>query len=249
MPSSSQPQNAPMIALSHVNLSMPSRAGVVDILRDVSVTVAAGETIAVLGPSGAGKTTAMMVMAGLESVTSGQVTVAGHDLSTLTEDQLAEIRRDHIGIIFQAFRLIPSMTALENVAIPLELEGAKDAFEKAEQSLKDVGLGHRLDHFPDQLSGGEQQRVAIARAIVTGPDILLADEPTGNLDQSTGTEIMDLLVETAAKHGTSLVLITHDETLATRLSRTLRIADGQIVEDRKTASRKKASSRKKSASR
>ncbi|MCE2516739.1 MAG: ABC transporter ATP-binding protein [Alphaproteobacteria bacterium] len=237
----------PMIALTNISLSMPSRAGTVDILNNVTVKINAGETVAVLGPSGAGKTTAMMVMAGLEGVTKGQVVVAGHDLNALDEDRLAEIRRDHIGIIFQAFRLIPSMTALENVAIPLELEGAKDAFERAQVALTDVGLGHRIDHFPDQLSGGEQQRVAIARAIVTGPDILLADEPTGNLDQATGGEIMDLLMETAAKHGTSLVLITHDEALATRLSRIIRIADGAISEDRKTTPAKKAPAKKTSA--
>lgn len=240
---SSMPKSSsnPMISLDGISLSMPSLAGVVDILNDVSLNIEAGETVAILGPSGAGKTTAMMVMAGLEGVTSGTVNVAGHDLMQLDEDRLAEIRRDHIGIIFQAFRLIPSMTAKENVAIPLELEGASDAFERAEQSLIDVGLGHRLDHFPDQLSGGEQQRVAIARAIVTGPGILLADEPTGNLDQATGTEIMDLLMETSAKHNTSLVLITHDEALATRLSRIVRIADGRISEDSKS---KKSSARK-----
>lgn len=240
---SSMPKSSsnPMISLDSISLSMPSLAGVVDILNDVSLNIEAGETVAILGPSGAGKTTAMMVMAGLEGVTSGTVNVAGHDLMQLDEDRLAEIRRDHIGIIFQAFRLIPSMTAKENVAIPLELEGASDAFERAEQSLIDVGLGHRLDHFPDQLSGGEQQRVAIARAIVTGPGILLADEPTGNLDQATGTEIMDLLMETSAKHNTSLVLITHDEALATRLSRIVRIADGRISEDSKS---KKSSARK-----
>ena len=246
--SSAVSSDQPMIALSNISLSMPSRAGTVDILNNVTVNINAGETVAVLGPSGAGKTTAMMVMAGLEGVTSGKVVVAGHDLNALDEDRLAEIRRDHIGIIFQAFRLIPSMTALENVAIPLELEGAKDAIERAEAALTDVGLGHRLDHFPDQLSGGEQQRVAIARAIVTGPDILLADEPTGNLDQATGGEIMDLLMDTATKHGTSLVLITHDETLATRLSRIIRIADGAISEDRRTTPAK-AKKAKKPASR
>ena len=173
---------AAMISLDTVCLSMPSRAGQVDILNDMSLDIAPGETVAMLGPSGAGKTTAMMVMAGLENVTSGKVVVAGHDLAARDEDALARIRRDHIGIIFQAFRLIPSMTALENTAIPLELDGDAEAFAKAEAALVDVGLGHRLDHFPDQLSGGEQQRVAIARAIVTGPQILLADEPTGNLD-------------------------------------------------------------------
>lgn len=222
---------AAMISLDTVCLSMPSRAGQVDILNDMSLDIAPGETVAMLGPSGAGKTTAMMVIAGLENVTSGKVVVAGHDLAARDEDALARIRRDHIGIIFQAFRLIPSMTALENTAIPLELDGDAEAFAKAEAALVDVGLGHRLDHFPDQLSGGEQQRVAIARAIVTGPQILLADEPTGNLDQATGTEIMELLIKTASRYNTALVLITHDEKLATQCNRIIRIADGRIAAD------------------
>jgi putative ABC transport system ATP-binding protein len=254
MPSTSLNVEKPIIWFDKMSLSMPSRAGRIDILSNISIAINVGETVAILGPSGAGKTTAMMAMAGLESITAGQIKVAGHDLMALDEDRLAEIRRDHIGIIFQAFRLIPSMTALENVAIPLELaipselEGRSDVFKLAEAALKDVGLSHRLDHFPDQLSGGEQQRVAIARAIVTGPDILLADEPTGNLDQVTGGEIMDLLIKTAARHGTSLVLITHDEQLASRLNRTIRIADGKIIEDSKTpplASKKSKKPRKK----
>ena len=226
------PQSQPaMIDLDQVSLSLPSRAGSVDILNSISLRIKPGETVAMLGPSGAGKTTAMMVMGGLEAITSGRIKVAGHDLMALDEDRLAEIRRDHIGIIFQAFRLIPSMTALENVTVPLELTGAADAFDQARQALDDVGLGHRLDHMPDQLSGGEQQRVAIARAIVTNPNILLADEPTGNLDQATGAEIMDLLLATAERHNTCLVLITHDEGLATRCQRIIRIADGQIAAD------------------
>jgi len=225
-----QPQTA-MIDLDQVSLSLPSRAGSVDILNNISLQIKPGETVAMLGPSGAGKTTAMMVMGGLEAITSGRISVAGHDLMAMDEDRLAEIRRDHIGIIFQAFRLIPSMTALENVAVPLELTGTPDAFDKARQALVDVGLGHRLDHMPDQLSGGEQQRVAIARAIVTNPDILLADEPTGNLDQATGADIMELLLETAQRHNTCLVLITHDEGLATRCQRIIRIADGRIAAD------------------
>lgn len=234
MPSTSSPASAAsMIALDHVHLSMPSKAGMVNILNNVSLTIEKGETVAMLGPSGAGKTTAMMVMAGLEAITSGRINVAGHDLMQLDEDSLAEMRRAHIGIIFQAFRLIPSMTALENVAIPLELDNTADAFSRAEDALKNVGLAHRLDHFPDQLSGGEQQRVAIARAIVTGPEILLADEPTGNLDQTTGAEIMSLLMDTAQKNNTSLVLITHDENLATQCSRVVRIADGTVAADSK----------------
>ena len=237
---SSSASSSAMITLDQVHLSMPSKAGQVNILNDVSLSIDAGETVAMLGPSGAGKTTAMMVMAGLEAITSGRINVAGYDLMQMDEDRLAEIRRAHIGIIFQAFRLIPSMTALENVAIPLELaqmgaDDNKDIFARAEDALKNVGLGHRLDHFPDQLSGGEQQRVAIARAIVTGPKILLADEPTGNLDQATGAEIMDLLMSTAATYNTSLVLITHDEKLATMCSRIVRIADGTVAADSKSA--------------
>ena len=220
-----------LIELDQARLSMPSRAGMVNILNDISLAINARETVAMLGPSGAGKTTAMMVMAGLEATSAGSVTVAGRDLGGMDEDSLARMRRENIGIVFQAFRLIPSMTALENVAIPLELDGVADAFAKSEKALKAVGLGHRLEHFPDQLSGGEQQRVAIARAIVTGPRILLADEPTGNLDQTTGQEIMALLLDTARDHQAALVLITHDENLARQCDRIVRIADGRLVED------------------
>ena len=225
------PSTADMIRLDQVSLSLPSRAGSVEILNEVSLSIRAGETVAMLGPSGAGKTTAMMVMAGLEAVSKGEVRVAGHDLTRQDEDRLARIRRDHIGIVFQAFRLIPSMTALENVAIPLELNGDLNAMDLAATAPKEVGLDHRMDHFPDQLSGGEQQRVAIARAIVTRPQILLADEPTGNLDQTTGGEIIELLLATVKKHNTSLVLITHDENLAARCGRIIRIADGKIASD------------------
>jgi putative ABC transport system ATP-binding protein len=225
------PSTAEMIQLDQVSLSLPSRAGSVEILNELSLSIRAGETVAMLGPSGAGKTTAMMVMAGLEAVSKGEVRVAGHDLTRQDEDSLARIRRDHIGIVFQAFRLIPSMTALENVAIPLELNGDLNAMDLAATALKEVGLDHRLDHFPDQLSGGEQQRVAISRAIVTRPQILLADEPTGNLDQTTGGEIIELLLATVNKHNTSLVLITHDENLAARCGRIIRIADGKIASD------------------
>ncbi|XDZ65260.1 ABC transporter ATP-binding protein [Alphaproteobacteria bacterium LSUCC0684] len=232
------PSTAEMINLDQVSLSLPSRAGSVEILNDLSLSISAGETVAMLGPSGAGKTTAMMVMAGLEGISKGQVQVAGHDLARANEDSLARIRRDHIGIVFQAFRLIPSMTALENVAVPLELNGDTEAVDLAAEALREVGLGHRLDHFPDQLSGGEQQRVAIARAIVTRPQILLADEPTGNLDQATGGEIINLILAMAKKHHTALVLITHDETLARQCSRIIRIADGRIASD--SGRRKKA---------
>jgi len=172
-----------------------------------------------------------MLVGGLESATSGQVTVAGHDLSTMGEDALAEFRRDHVGIVFQVFRLIPTMSAMENVAIPLELAGEDNAFERARESLGLVGLADRVDHYPDQLSGGEQQRVAIARAFVGKPKLLLADEPTGNLDRATGDDIVELLFDLRERHGTTLVLITHDEDLARRCDRMIRMADGRIVEE------------------
>ena len=225
----------PAIHFDKVCLSLPSRAGEVSILNEINLTIEAGETVAMLGPSGAGKTTAMMIMAGLESVSAGKAIVAGHDLNIMDEDALANMRRGHVGIVFQAFRLIPSMTALENVAVPLELAGVEDARTLAEGALCDVGLGHRLEHFSDQLSGGEQQRVAIARAIVTRPRILLADEPTGNLDQATGRDIINLLLELAERDKTVLVLITHDEELAKRCKRVVRISDGCIVADSKSS--------------
>ena len=186
--------------------------------------------VSIVGPSGAGKSTLMMLVGGLETASSGDVIVAGRDLSTLTEDALAEFRRDNVGIVFQAFRLIPTMSAMENVAIPLELAGESDAFEKARDCLALVGLADRVHHYPDQLSGGEQQRVAIARAFVGKPKLLLADEPTGNLDRATGDEIVELLFDLRASHGTTLVLITHDESLAQRCDRMIRMADGRIVD-------------------
>ena len=228
-------RNAPIISLDAIHLTAPSRAGEVSILDGMSLSINKGETVAMLGPSGAGKTTAMMVMAGLEAVSSGEVRVAEHLLNEMDEDSLARLRQEQIGIVFQAFRLIPSMTALENVAIPLELEGASDAFAKARLALGEVGLGERLQHFPDQLSGGEQQRVAIARAMVVSPQILLADEPTGNLDQTTGEEIIDLLLRSAAKHRSAFVLITHDERLAKKCARIIRIKDGRVTHDSKGA--------------
>ena len=222
--------NQVMIDLDHVQLSMPSRAGQVDILNDISLQINRGETVAMLGPSGAGKTTAMMVMGGLESITQGRITVAGHDLMALDEDRLAEIRRDHIGIIFQAFRLIPSMTALENVAVPLELIDDRDAFDKARAALVGVGLGHRIDHVPDQLSGGEQQRVAIARALLNDPELILADEPTGNLDPQTSVEVMQVLQE-INKNGNTILMATHDYALLLKYpSKTLKCDESQIFE-------------------
>ena len=218
-----------LIELDDVHLSLASAAGEVSILQGIGLRIGSGETIGVVGPSGAGKSTLMMVMAGLEGVTSGDVRVAGHDLVGLDEDRLATFRRDTVGIVFQAFRLIPTMTALENVAIPLELAGVSGAFDRARHSLGLVGLGHRVGHYPDQLSGGEQQRVAIARAFVGQPALLLADEPTGNLDSVTGTGVMDLLFDLQAEHGTTLILITHDRDLAGRCDRILAMADGRIA--------------------
>jgi putative ABC transport system ATP-binding protein len=202
-------------------------------LRGISLTIVAGETLALLGPSGSGKSTLMMVAAGLERPSSGTVTVAGHELGGLDEDGLARLRRGYIGIVFQAFHLIPTMTALENVAIPLELAGDHDAFAAAAAALGRVGLDHRLAHYPAQLSGGEQQRVAIARAFVAGPRLLLADEPTGNLDGATGDLVIDCLFGEHARQGTSLLLITHDAGLAERCGRQLHMEDGRIVEDRR----------------
>jgi putative ABC transport system ATP-binding protein len=227
---------SPLVVVEDVHLTLGSAAGPVNILRGVSLEIGAGETVALLGPSGSGKSTLMMVTAGLERPSSGRVAVAGQDLGTLDEDGLARLRRRHIGIVFQAFHLIPTMTALENVAIPLELAGARDAFAAAEGALARVGLDHRLGHYPAQLSGGEQQRVAIARAFVAEPRLLLADEPTGNLDQATGDIVVKCLFTEHARQGTSLLLITHDAALAARCERQLHLADGRIVEDRRIVS-------------
>lgn len=210
---------------------MASLAGEVNVLRGIDLCVAAGETVGVVGPSGSGKSTLLMVMAGLERASAGRVRVAGHDLSALDEDALARFRRAQIGIVFQAFHLVPTMTALENVAVPLELAGVRDAFARAEEELRQVGLAHRLDHYPGQLSGGEQQRVALARAFVARPRLLLADEPTGNLDQGTGRTIVELLFDLHDRHGTTLVLVTHDSSLAARCRRVVRVEDGRIASD------------------
>jgi putative ABC transport system ATP-binding protein len=226
---------SPLVVVEDVHLTLGSAAGPVNILRGISLEIGAGETVALLGPSGSGKSTLMMVAAGLERPSAGRVAVAGHDLAGLDEDGLALLRRRHIGIVFQAFHLIPTMTALENVAIPLELAGARDAFAAARSALDRVGLDERRGHYPAQLSGGEQQRVAIARAFVAEPQLLLADEPTGNLDQVTGDLVIDCLFAEHARQGTSLLLITHDGLLAERCERQLHLADGRIVEDRRTA--------------
>jgi len=221
-----------MIDLVDVHLTLGSEAGEVNILRGVNLTVGAGEAVSVVGPSGSGKTSMLMVIAGLERATSGTVKVAGQALGSLNEDALALFRRDHVGIVFQSVHLVPTMSALENVAVPLELAGRRDAFDRAADGLAAVGLDHRLTHYPGQLSGGEQQRVALARAFSVQPHLLLADEPTGNLDGATGAHVIDLMFKLAERNGTTLLLITHDVDLAARCARTVHMADGEITETR-----------------
>ena len=218
------------IDLRGVHLTLESGAGPVNILRGIDLAVRAGETVSVVGPSGSGKSTMMMIVGGLERPSSGQVKVAGRDLGAMSEDALALFRRDHVGIVFQNFHLVPTMTALENVAIPMEFAGRRDAFDRARSGLEAVGLGHRLTHYPGQLSGGEQQRTALARAFAAEPDLILADEPTGNLDQQTGSQIIDLMFELSRARGATLVLITHDPVLAARCDRQIKLQDGRIVD-------------------
>lgn len=220
--------STPVISLKNTHLSFTSNAGVVNILRDVTLSINQGETVALIGPSGSGKSSLLMLMAGLEYATDGVIEVLGQDFTNLNEDTLAQFRRDNMAVVFQSFHLIPTMTALENVATPLELAGDKDAFKKAVEELQAVGLGDRLDHYPNQLSGGEQQRVALARAAAPRPTILLADEPTGNLDGANGEMIMEMLFDLRERHGATLVLVTHDSTLADRCDRTLRLQDGTL---------------------
>ncbi|HYD32755.1 MAG TPA: ABC transporter ATP-binding protein [Azospirillaceae bacterium] len=227
---SSPGAQSPIIVLDDVHLTLEGAAGAVNILRGIDLGIGAGEIVGVVGPSGSGKSTMMMVMAGLERATSGSVRVAGHDLGRLGEDDLARFRRDHVGIVFQNFHLVPTMTALENVAIPLEFAGRRDAFDAAQAGLEAVGLGHRIHHYPGQLSGGEQQRTALARAFAAEPSLLLADEPTGNLDGDTGAHIISLMFDLAKTKGTTLVLITHDAALAKRCDRVVRLVDGLIVD-------------------
>ncbi len=221
----------PAIRLDAIHLELGSDAGPVHVLRGIDLDVAQGETVGIVGPSGSGKTSLLMVVAGLESPTRGRLVAAGTELTGLDEDALARFRRDHVGIVFQNFHLVPTMTALENVAMPLEFAGHEHAFERAEAQLRAVGLSDRLVHYPGQLSGGEQQRVALARAFVVEPRILLADEPTGSLDQATGDHVLELLFELKARHGTTLVLVTHEPDLAARCGRIVRLADGRIVGD------------------
>ena len=218
----------PILSLKDVDLSLIGNAGPVDILHGISLSVAPGETVGLTGPSGSGKSSLLMVMGGLEQATGGSVAALGHDLTAMDEDALARFRRAHMGVVFQSFHLIPTMTALENVATPLELAGHKDAFDRAAEELEAVGLGHRTHHYPAQMSGGEQQRVALARAAAPRPKILLADEPTGNLDETNGAAIMDLLFGLRDRHGATLVLVTHAADLAARCDRVVRLRDGRV---------------------
>ena len=217
------------VFLRDVRLSLEGNAGKVNILRGVDLHLRRGESVGLAGPSGAGKSSLLMVVAGLEGVDGGEVRVAGEDLRRLDEDALARFRRDHVGIVFQSFHLVATMTALENVMLPLEFAGVGQAAARAREELSLVGLEHRLLHYPGQLSGGEQQRVALARALVGEPDILLADEPTGNLDGASGRMVMELLFGACRRRGASLLLVTHDEPLAHRCDRVVRLADGRIV--------------------
>ena len=229
--------NSPHIVIdaANVTLSLGSGSARVEILRGIDLKVTKGESVALLGPSGSGKSSLMAVLAGLERASGGTIQVAGADFTALDEDGLARARRGRIGIVLQAFHLLPTMTALENVAVPLELAGAASAFGLARAELQAVGLGHRLTHYPAQLSGGEQQRVAIARATAPKPELIFADEPTGNLDTTTGAAILDLLFARQRETGATLLVITHDSALAARCGRILEMHDGRIVSDRRTA--------------
>jgi putative ABC transport system ATP-binding protein len=223
-----------MLTLADVHLELNSAAGPVHILKGISLEIQGGERVGLVGPSGSGKSSLMMLIGGLERPTRGRIIVAGQDLGPLDEDGLARFRRDNVGIVFQNFHLVPTMSALENVALPAEFAGAADAFDRAAEGLAAVGLGHRLEHYPGQLSGGEQQRVALARALIQRPRLVLADEPTGNLDGQTGERVIELLFDLAQSQGSTLILITHDPALAERCNRILKLGDGRLVEDRST---------------
>lgn len=218
-----------VLALKDARLTLAGNAGPVEILKGIDLTVQRGETLGLIGPSGSGKSSLLMLMGGLEQASGGSVMALGQDLTAMNEDQLARFRRGNMGVVFQSFHLIPTMTALENVAVPLELAGVADAFDRAEQELRTVGLGGRMHHYPTQMSGGEQQRVALARAAAPRPAILLADEPTGNLDGVNGQAIMDLLFGLRDRHGATLILVTHAPELAARCDRVVRLADGLVV--------------------
>ncbi len=233
--------NSPAIALKDVHLTLGEGAGRVHILKGIDLQIEKGASVGLVGPSGSGKSTLLMVMAGLERADEGSVNVAGSELGPLSEDQLARFRGRNVGIIFQSFHLVPNMTALENVAVPLELVGDTATFDKAKAELDAVGLGHRMHHYPAQLSGGEQQRVAVARALVVEPAILIADEPTGNLDESTGAQIVDLMFTAQKNRGTTLVLVTHDPSLAARCDRMIRVRSGEIEEETSDRARREVS--------
>ncbi|MEM6678461.1 MAG: ABC transporter ATP-binding protein [Pseudomonadota bacterium] len=229
-----------LISLDGVALTLASPAGDVEILRGIGLSVEAGERVGIVGPSGSGKSSLLMVLGGLERATAGSVRVLGEELTALDEDALARLRRSQMGVVFQAFHLIPTMTAIENVATPLELAGREDAFDRAAALLAQVGLGHREGHYPAQLSGGEQQRVALARALAPGPKLLLADEPTGNLDGRTGEAVIELLFGLSAEEEATLVMVTHAPDLAERCGRVVSMADGRIVEDRSVGAAREA---------
>jgi putative ABC transport system ATP-binding protein len=218
-----------MIVTRNLFVTLPSQAGAVNIIRGIDLSISSGETVGLIGPSGSGKSTLLMVLAGLEPASQGQVIVSGHDYADMDEEALSRFRRSNVGIVFQSFHLVPTMTAVENVALPLELAGVGSAFEKAEAMLEEVGLSHRSTHYPAQMSGGEQQRTALARALVANPPVLFADEPTGNLDQNTGRQIMDLILRLAKERGTTVLLITHDRVLADRCARVETMQDGQLL--------------------
>ena len=218
----------PILALSDIKLTLSGNAGPVEIVKGISLKVNKGESLALIGPSGSGKSSLLMLMGGLERASGGKIMALGQDLTAMSEDDLARFRARHMGVVFQSFHLIPTMTALENVALPLELAGEKEAFARARDELAAVGLSHRHDHYPAQLSGGEQQRVALARAMVPRPALLLADEPTGNLDAANGAAVMDLLFQLRDRFGATLVLVTHAAELAARCDRVLRLADGRV---------------------
>ena len=220
-----------MIEIDGVGMSYEAARGRLDVLSDVSVRVTGGETVAIVGPSGSGKTTLLILLAGLERPTTGRIRVDGTEITDLDGDALADLRRDRVGIVFQSFHLVPSLTALGNVALPLEIAGRSGARERARAMLGKVGLADRENHYPTQLSGGEQQRVAIARALVHTPKVVLADEPTGNLDLATGARVIDLLFDLNSTSGSTMVLVTHDEAIARRCSRVLRLENGTLVED------------------
>ncbi|MCE2739139.1 MAG: ATP-binding cassette domain-containing protein [Rhodobacter sp.] len=225
----------PILSLRDARLTLAGNAGPIEILKGITLDVARAETLGLVGPSGSGKSSLLMLMGGLEKATGGQVLALGQDLTAMNEDQLARFRRGNMGVVFQSFHLIPTMTALENVAVPMELAGLPDAFDRAAAELRAVGLAARMDHYPGQMSGGEQQRVALARAAAPRPAILLADEPTGNLDGANGAAIMDLLFGLRDRHGATLVLVTHAPELAARCDRVVRLADGLVRADERRA--------------